>query len=61
VEEELKSIIILSGPVGAGKTTVGKELVKLLDGPVVYIEGDTFGFSSLKMQTGLAGWKTLKW
>jgi predicted kinase len=44
VEEELKSIIILSGPVGAGKTTVGKELVKLLDGPVVYIEGDTFWF-----------------
>ena len=42
MEEEHKSIIILSGPVGAGKTTVGKELVKLLDGPVAYIEGDTF-------------------
>ena len=44
MEEELKSIIILSGPVGAGKTTVGKELVNLLDGPVAYIEGDTFWF-----------------
>jgi predicted kinase len=42
MEEELKSIIIISGPVGAGKTTVAKELVCLLDGPVSYIEGDTF-------------------
>lgn len=42
MEEELKSIIILSGPVGAGKTTVAKELICLLDGPVAYIEGDKF-------------------
>lgn len=36
------SITILSGPVGAGKTTVAKELVALLPEPVSYIEGDTF-------------------
>ena len=40
--EEIKSIIIISGPVGAGKTTVAKELVKMLPGPVAYIEGDKF-------------------
>jgi hypothetical protein len=33
---------MLSGPVGAGKTTVGRELVSLLAGPVSYIEGDAF-------------------
>lgn len=33
---------MLSGPVGAGKTTVAKELVKITKGQVVYIEGDTF-------------------
>lgn len=38
----MKSIIILSGPVGAGKSTIAPELVKLLPGPVVYIEGDKF-------------------
>jgi predicted kinase len=37
-----KSIIILSGPVGAGKSTVARELVKLSKGPVACIEGDTF-------------------
>ena len=42
MEEELKSIIIFSGPVGAGKTTVAKELLGLLEGPVAYIEGDNF-------------------
>ncbi len=36
------SITILSGPIGAGKTTVAKQLVTLLPGPVSYIEGDTF-------------------
>ena len=35
-------ITILSGPVGAGKTTVARELVALLPAPVSYIEGDTF-------------------
>jgi adenylate kinase family enzyme len=38
----MKPIIILSGPVGAGKTTVARELVACLPEPVAYIEGDTF-------------------
>ncbi|HEV2420868.1 MAG TPA: hypothetical protein VGS59_04080 [Candidatus Acidoferrales bacterium] len=33
---------MLSGPVGAGKTTVARELITQLPGPVSYIEGDTF-------------------
>lgn len=36
------SVTILSGPVGAGKTTVAQELLALLPAPVSYIEGDTF-------------------
>ncbi len=36
------SVTILSGPVGAGKTTVARELIALLPAPVAYIEGDTF-------------------
>ena len=35
-------IILLSGPVGAGKSTVARELISLLPGPTAYIEGDTF-------------------
>jgi len=38
----VKSIILLSGPVGAGKTTVAKELIAATSHPLVYIEGDTF-------------------
>jgi len=37
-----KSITIISGPVGAGKTTVAKQLVAISTGLVTYIEGDTF-------------------
>lgn len=36
------SIIFLSGPIGAGKTTVAKALLPLLPAPLAYIEGDTF-------------------
>lgn len=36
------SVIFLSGPIGAGKTTVAKALVSLLPAPLSYIEGDTF-------------------
>ena len=35
-------IVILSGPVGSGKTTVARELLALLPSPAAYIEGDTF-------------------
>nr|WP_294794466.1 AAA family ATPase [uncultured Mucilaginibacter sp.] len=40
--EERKGIIILSGPVGAGKSTTACELIKLLPEPLVHIEGDSF-------------------
>ena len=33
---------ILSGPLGAGKTAVSKELVVLWPAPLAYIEGDQF-------------------
>lgn len=36
------NVIFLSGPIGAGKTAVAKELVQLLPAPLSYIEGDTF-------------------
>jgi hypothetical protein len=35
-------ILLLSGPVAAGKTTVAHELVRQWPSPVVCIEGDTF-------------------
>jgi chloramphenicol 3-O-phosphotransferase len=35
-------VVCLTGPVGAGKTTVAKELVKLMPEPVAYLEGDVF-------------------
>jgi adenylate kinase family enzyme len=38
----VSSIIIISGPVGAGKTTVSRELVADAPGPVAYIRGDVF-------------------
>jgi gluconate kinase len=36
------SIVMLSGPVGAGKTTVARELIAISPAPLCYIEGDTF-------------------
>jgi uridine kinase len=33
---------MLSGPIGAGKTTVARELIPMLRGQISYIEGDTF-------------------
>ena len=46
------AIILLSGPAGAGKTTVAKELVAAATGPTSYIEGDKFWFFIAK--SGLA-------
>src|SRR5262249_3949612 len=36
------TILVLSGPVGAGKTAIARELVKLLPAPVASIEVDLF-------------------
>src|SRR5580698_1208414 len=38
----MRPVIILSGPVGAGKTTIGRKLIEMLPSPVAYIEGDLF-------------------
>src|SRR5271166_6139849 len=38
----MKPIVLLSGPVGAGKTSVARELVALSAAPLAFIEGDTF-------------------
>jgi len=38
----MQPIILLSGPVGAGKTTVAKELIACSGEPIAYIEGDMF-------------------
>jgi predicted kinase len=36
----MTNLILLSGPIGAGKTTIAKELVKLTPRPTAYLEGD---------------------
>jgi chloramphenicol 3-O-phosphotransferase len=36
------AMLILSGPVGAGKTTVAKALIAASPGALAYVEGDTF-------------------
>lgn len=36
------SVVMLSGPVGAGKTTVARELLAISPAPLSYIEGDVF-------------------
>ena len=41
-KEEPKSLVILAGPPGAGKSTVARELVAQAAEPTAYIEGDRF-------------------
>ena len=38
----MAGVTILSGPIGAGKTAVSRELIALLPGPIACIEGDQF-------------------
>ncbi len=46
--QTIKPIVLLSGPVGAGKTTLAKEMIKSAVDPMVYIEGDKFWFFIVK-------------
>jgi len=45
-------IVILSGPVGAGKSTVARELIAASGEGTAYIEGDTFWSFIAKPATG---------
>jgi len=38
----MAAVTVLSGPIGAGKTAVSKELIDLWPGPLASIEGDQF-------------------
>src|SRR4051812_45695313 len=44
-------IIMISGPVGAGKSTIARELAPLLSGNVACIEGDKFWSFFAKSET----------
>jgi cytidylate kinase len=49
---EMSSIILISGPPGAGKSAVARLLAAALDAPVAYIEGDTFWHFITKRRVG---------
>ena len=52
---ESSSIILISGPPGAGKSTVAKVLAEGSPVPVAYIEGDTFWDFIVKSKAGARG------
>src|SRR5271157_6208771 len=55
-----KPIVMLSGPIGAGKTTVARELVASSPDSIAYIEGDTFWSFIAKRAPGLRREKNFK-
>ena len=56
----MKSIVLLSGPVGAGKSTIARELVACSPAPVAYIEGDKFWSFIAKEAVGQPRHKNFK-
>ncbi len=36
------AVVMLSGPVAAGKTTIARELIEISSAPLCYLEGDLF-------------------
>jgi adenylate kinase family enzyme len=48
---EVSPIILISGPPGAGKSTVARLIVAGSDAPVAYVEGDTFWHFIAKPRT----------
>lgn len=48
----MAGVIVLSGPIGAGKTTVAHELAPLLPEPLASIEGDRFWGFLVKPKPG---------
>ena len=46
------SIVVVSGPIGAGKTTIARALVQSADSPLAYIEGDDFWRYLVKPRPG---------
>jgi adenylate kinase family enzyme len=56
----MKPIVLLSGPVGAGKTTIARGLVAISPSPIAYIEGDKFWSFIAKNEGGQSRHKTSK-